>query len=106
MAHIGRLARVIERRRRVLALVCAAEERPEEADALRASELWTGKEAIAKALGTGLWQEGVQWSDIRLLPGGAVKLVGQAERICQGWVSLTHTRVGPHMMAVAFHWAG
>ncbi|MFN3202286.1 MAG: 4'-phosphopantetheinyl transferase superfamily protein [Bradymonadia bacterium] len=105
VAHMERLARVVARRRRVLTLVCAPEEAPESADALRAVRLWTGKEAIAKSLGTGLWQEGVNWSDIRILPDGQVKLVGRAAEICRGHISLDHSQMGDHMLAVAFHWS-
>lgn len=105
LAHVPRLAQVVQRRRRVLTLICAEEERPEAADARRAAELWTGKEAAVKALGTGMWREGVNWSDVRVLPGGEIKLVGAAARACQGYVTVDFTLMGDHMLAVAFHWA-
>jgi holo-[acyl-carrier protein] synthase len=60
---------------------------------------FAAKEAAAKALGTGLWNEGVNWTDIEvtreengrpvvLLHGAAKKHAGDA--VCL--VSLTHTR--------------
>lgn len=60
---------------------------------------FAAKEAVAKALGTGLWAEGVVWTDIEVVreasgkPGiilhGAAKQHA-ADAICL--VSLTHTR--------------
>lgn len=60
---------------------------------------FAAKEAAAKALGTGLWNEGVTWTDIEVsreengkpvlvLHGAAKKHAGDA--VCL--VSLTHTR--------------
>lgn len=60
---------------------------------------FAAKEAVAKALGTGLWAEGVVWTDIEVVrqPSGkpAIMLHGAAkqhagEASCL--VSLTHTR--------------
>ena len=30
------------------------------------AQMWAGKEAVGKALGTGLWREGVNWKDIEI----------------------------------------
>jgi len=60
---------------------------------------FAAKEAAAKALGTGLWNEGVNWTDIEVvredngrpvlvLHGAAKRHAGEA--VCL--VSLTHTR--------------
>lgn len=38
-------------------------------DAVKLAEKWAGKEAVAKALGTGVWKEGVALQDIRILTG-------------------------------------
>lgn len=60
---------------------------------------FAAKEAVAKALGTGLWAEGVVWTDIEVVREAsgkpAIVLHGAAkqhaaEAICL--VSLTHTR--------------
>lgn len=60
---------------------------------------FAAKEAVAKALGTGLWAEGVVWTDIEVIrdPNGrpTIRLHGAArehagESTCL--VSLTHTR--------------
>jgi|UniRef100_UPI00378462CC holo-[acyl-carrier protein] synthase len=60
---------------------------------------FAAKEAVAKALGTGLWAEGVIWTDIEVVREAsgkpAIVLHGAAkqhaaEAICL--VSLTHTR--------------
>jgi holo-[acyl-carrier protein] synthase len=60
---------------------------------------FAAKEAVAKALGTGIWAEGVNWTDIEvvradngkpsiLLHGAAKQHAGDATCL----VSLTHTR--------------
>jgi holo-[acyl-carrier protein] synthase len=60
---------------------------------------FAAKEAAAKALGTGLWSEGVNWTDIEVVrePSGRPRLVlhGMALTHASGaecLVSLTHTR--------------
>jgi len=60
---------------------------------------FAAKEAAAKALGTGLWSEGVQWTDIEVVreDSGRPRLVlhGMALHHAAGavcHVSLTHTR--------------
>ncbi len=65
---------------------------------------FAAKEAVAKALGTGLWAEGVDWTDIEVVraPGGkpTITLHGAALRHAGGascLVSLTHTQ--EHAMA-------
>ena len=60
---------------------------------------FAAKEAVAKALGTGIWAEGVNWTDIEvgreasgkpviILHGMAKEHAGEAACL----VSLTHTR--------------
>jgi len=63
---------------------------------------FAAKEAVAKALGTGIWQQGITWTDIavRRLPGGApmIELSGSAWSVFQQIggsdlaISLTHER--------------
>lgn len=36
-------------------------------DVVRLTEMWAGKEAVTKALGTGVWREGIAWTDIAIL---------------------------------------
>lgn len=38
-------------------------------NAVRLAEIWAGKEAVAKALGTGVWKEGVALQEIGILTG-------------------------------------
>lgn len=63
---------------------------------------FAAKEAAAKAIGTGLWAEGVDWKDIEItretsgkptlhLHGGA-KLHADKQGVTNFMVSLTHTR--------------
>lgn len=56
-------------------------------DASRFAQKWAGKEAVAKVLGTGLWREGISWTDIEVLSLGngdtVINLFGGAlERSC------------------------
>ena len=47
------------------------------------AEKWAGKEAIAKALGTGFGFEGVSWREVSVLesvPGYKIELTGKAQR--------------------------
>lgn len=60
---------------------------------------FAAKEAVSKALGTGIWAEGVNWTDIEIVrePGGkpGIVLHGAAEQHAgeaSCLVSLTHTR--------------
>ncbi|MBE2286862.1 MAG: holo-ACP synthase [Prosthecobacter sp.] len=60
---------------------------------------FAAKEAVAKALGTGLWAEGVIWTDIEVVrdPNGrpSIRLHGAARQHAGSGtclVSLTHTR--------------
>ena len=46
-----------------------------DADAVR---IWATKEAIAKSLGTGFWQRGMAWTDIRFQPDWSIELFGAA----------------------------
>lgn len=107
VVSVARLARARARRPTLIELICAPEECAAAADDRRAAELWAGKEAIAKTLGTGFWQEGVGWPDVRILPDGRVRLCGRAARLAGDTVvTLATARDGDHLVAVALRWAG
>jgi phosphopantetheine--protein transferase-like protein len=106
VVDVARIARARNGRSDVLAHVCAPEEMPDRDDDHRAACLWSGKEAVAKALGTGLWQAGIDWLDIRLGRAGEVMLYREAARLSAG--SEIHLDFAPHgalLLAVAIRWA-
>lgn len=85
VADVPRLAR-IRARRELLDHVCAPEELPPEGSSERisdvyAAQVWAAKEAVAKSLGTGFWQAGIGWPDVRVGPDLVVRLVGAAARL-------------------------
>ena len=105
VVDVARIARARSGRTDVLAHICAPEELPAREDALRAACLWAGKEAVAKSLGTGLWQAGVDWLDIRVGDDGAVRLFrAAAARAVDSEIHLTYAPCGPLLMAVAIRW--
>jgi phosphopantetheinyl transferase (holo-ACP synthase) len=102
IVDVERVARVRRGARDVMDHVCAPEERPAPGDDLRAACLWAGKEAVAKTLGTGFWQSGIDWLDIRIGPRAEVTLHGAAAtRAAGSTVDLDFVRRGPHVLAVA-----
>ena len=48
-----------------------------------ASQIWATKEAVAKTLGTGFWQAGVEWPDIRVHADFNISFHGAAAQ-CAG----------------------
>lgn len=103
---IERITRV-RSRHDLLAHVCAPDEQVEGVDDLTAAKLWAGKEAIAKCLGSGFWQLGVDWTDVRLGPDFVVRLHGRAAELAGGdTFSLTFTQHAGHLLAVAIRRAG
>ena len=85
VADVARLARV-RSRRELLTHVCAPEELPPPADRARvsdrfAAQIWAAKEAVAKSLGTGFWQAGIGWPDVRVGPDLVVRLAGAARSL-------------------------
>ncbi len=105
VVDVARIARARQGRSDVLAHVCAPEELPDRADERRAACLWSGKEAVAKSLGTGLWQAGIDWLDIRLGLGGEVRLYREAARLAEGSeIHLDFAPRGPLLIAVAIRW--
>ena len=43
-----------------------------------AAYVWATKEAVSKALGTGFWQKGIEWTDVCLARDGTIRLSGSA----------------------------
>lgn len=102
VVDVARLDRSRQGSGDVLEHVCRPEELEGGVDADRAAVLWSGKEAVAKSIGTGLWQSGVGWRDICVARNGSVSLYGQAAVHAAGSrVELAFARRGPVMMAVA-----
>jgi len=102
VVEVERVARVRRGARDVMDHVCAPEERPAPGDDVRAACLWAGKEAVAKALGTGFWQNGVDWLDIRIGPAAEVRLFGAAaSRALGSEVELAFVLRGALVLAVA-----
>lgn len=109
--EVNRLRAAIERHgERFLARIFTDAERQQLAEDLPSlSARWAAKEAVAKALGTGIGD--VSWLEIEVLRGPAgepqLRLFGEAERLAakhgiQQWsVSLSHTIEHAVAMAVA-----
>ena len=103
LVDVERLARV-RARRDIMRMVCAPDERATASSDLGAARLWCGKEAVAKALSTGLWQEGINWPDITI-HGNRVELRGKAIPYGQNaTITLDFTLNGSMLMAVAMRW--
>lgn len=105
VVSVERIARV-RSRRDLMPLVCASEELEEPMNAVRAARLWSGKEAVAKALGTGFWQEGVEWRDVRFDAQWAVSCHGHAAKLLRGASLIVEFRQdGDRVLAVALRFA-
>ena len=105
MVDVARLSKTRRGSRDLLLHICAPEERAQDADDARGAQLWAGKEAVAKALGTGLWQDGVDWTDIRIDPENRVTLHGRCRQIGgEDEIRLTFSRLGLAAVAVALRW--
>ena len=102
---ISRLARVRGRTGRLIEHVTAPEERIGGVDRVRAAQLWTGKEAVAKSIGRGFWQLGVGWPDVRISRAHEVTLHGRAAELASASTfALTFDRDGDRLIAVALRW--
>ena len=105
VVSIERIARV-RSRRDLMTHVCAPEELVGPMNAVRAARLWAGKEAVAKALGTGFWQAGVEWRDVRFGPQWGVSCHGAAARALRGAsLAVEFRQDGDRVLAVALRFA-
>ncbi len=106
VVSVSRLARVRGRQGRLLEHVVADEELVGGVDDLRAAQLWAGKEAVAKTLGTGFWQHGVGWPDVRIARDRKVTFHGKAAALAAGsTVALDFAVDGDTLVAVAIRWS-
>ncbi len=72
-----------------------------------AANIWATKEAVAKTLGTGFWQEGVRWTDIRLRPDGGVAFHGPAAVLAgECIVDIERKQVGGYLVVTAIRRRG
>ena len=55
-----------------------------------AARVWTAKEAVVKTLGTGFWQAGVDFPEVRVTTTGQVTLHGNAKRLAPNAVFEVH----------------
>ncbi|MEE2789662.1 MAG: 4'-phosphopantetheinyl transferase superfamily protein [Myxococcota bacterium] len=81
IVHVPRIAR-LARHRTLLTRICAPHERsniPD--DDLSYACTWAIKEAVAKTLGTGFWQSGVEWREVCIAGRWQVTLEGRARAI-------------------------
>ena len=72
---------------------------------------FAAKEAAAKALGTGMWRQGILWTDVEVVSGASgrpsLRLHGEALALAQrlNWnevsLSLTHSRAHAIAFVVA-----
>lgn len=77
IVSLSRIERAMKRN--LLATICHPQERMEAlVDVTDVARLWTAKEAVAKTLGTGFWQGGVDFPDICVYPFGRVQLFNRA----------------------------
>lgn len=105
VTSVERIARV-RSRRDIIREVCAEEESVlfplSDTDAAR---LWAGKEAIVKTLGTGFWQQGVDWTDIRFDRQWQVSLHGRAGQYALGSrIEIEFEERGDLVIALSRRW--
>ena len=107
IVHIPRMARFVHQPR-FLEKICRQAELdwiPNTQQGL--AQAWAAKEAVAKTLGTGFWQVGVEWTDICLLPNWSIQFFGKAQKITGlSTVELSFREDGDYMIATAMRWAG
>ena len=107
IVHIPRIARLAQNRR-LLERICAPDERhhiPD--DEISYARTWATKEAVAKTLGTGFWQSGVEWREVCIGPHWRVILQGRALMIAGPSVfDLKADLYGDYLTVSALRWSG
>ena len=105
VVEIRRIARV-RSRREILEEVCAEEEKQlfplSDFDAAR---LWSGKEAAVKTIGTGFWQQGVDWRDLRFDADFELTLHGRLQEMAPDSIlELAWDEHDGYLIATAYRW--
>ncbi len=104
VVSLARIERAMKQN--ILQTVCHSTELSSGPFSLRdTARIWTAKEAVVKTLGTGFWQGGVDFPDVRVWPFTAVQLDGYALTVApNAWFELHFTEVDDAMIALAFRW--
>jgi phosphopantetheinyl transferase (holo-ACP synthase) len=78
---VDRMQSLLERRPLFFQSLTSSQEQAHHPPSLaRALMLWTGKEAVSKALKTGVWQANIEWKDLQIMMNQQVILSGQAKQ--------------------------
>ena len=73
--------------------------------AVDAAKIWTAKEAVAKTLGTGFFQGGVDFPDVQVWPLEHVQLHGNARKAApRARFEISISEVGNAIMAMALRY--
>lgn len=76
---VDRMQSLLHRRPFFFQSLTTPQEQPQHPPTLsRALMLWTGKEAVSKALKTGVWQANIEWKDLQIMMDQKVILSGYA----------------------------
>jgi phosphopantetheine--protein transferase-like protein len=104
--YIPRMRALLERRPDFFKKLCREEELDQHPPSLeKALYLWTAKEAVAKALKTGVWQSGIDWQDLMILEGNRVKLHGEAQKLAENHqITLSFEIIDDYAFAKAVLW--
>lgn len=74
-------------------------------DVKNTARIWAAKEAVVKTLGTGFWQGGLDFPDVRVWPFDAVKLCGAALQVApNAWFELHFSEIDGSIVALALRW--
>ncbi len=69
------------------------------------ARIWAAKEAVVKTLGTGFWQGGLDFPDVRVWPFDSVHLSNKALEVApQAWFELNFSEVDGAILALAVRW--
>ena len=78
---VDRMQALLERRPLFFQSLTSSQEQTEHPPSLsRALMLWTGKEAVSKAIKTGVWQANIEWKDLQITMDQEVILSGYAKQ--------------------------